>query len=358
MMKKILMGLAAIALISTSCSKNETTESVNDGKGALKYSTITGLNTRASEAGLDQLKDAELPLLAWYKPATGNSSQFFSETLQYTSAWGLTSGTTYYKPTTGTLHFFSVYPVATTIIAPTAADGTDAKIVGYEVKAEADQEDLMAAYFTLETGTNVTMPFKHLLSQINFGVVGLDNHIITISNIKVGADDNIANKGTYTFSSDVWSDPSGAAGYTYMDREYPTGGGASDSGVTYIFGDGGNSAVGTAGATLVYGTTVTAAENGPLMLMPQTLTDKNFTFDFVIKNTTSNVELKSGTNVEAPLGVTGDITAWLPQKRYVYILDFSNLLTALTFDVLVSEWENWDKGINNPDTGKVTVSLP
>lgn len=390
-MKKILIGLAFSSLVLASCQKNSVEENVGSGERQLTFSPVLGKATtsKASEATLDYLKGIAVDKdhgfsVHAYKVVGNLQEPYFSEKLFWSTPKWETEFPRFF-PATGALRFYS-YVGNGTYAEPASTDATlatSAPTLGYTVNTTAaTQEDLMVASYNLDnvTGagtTTVALPYRHILSQVNFGVKGYTGATVKISGISVNA--NLKNTNTYTFgigkTQGIWGvTPTGtAAAYQYgfataaaNQNQFTTTG--ADGGITanvYIFGDGGNWGPGK-GTTTYYvladGTAKATTDltnnnklGNSLILLPQDITNAKFSFTYELKDL-GGIEIAKGNVTDAPLS-NKDVTAWSPNKRYVYILDFTDFLDGrkLTFDVDLTEydWENYNKP--NPDDGIVYV---
>lgn len=404
-MRKFLLGVTAFTLILTSCQKSEVTDSVGNEENKLKFGAYQGKATKGSELtnALLNTKDVNFPLYAYKGESGKEKSLYFNEILTY-------SGTEWktriprFLAGDAPLHFFAYYATGTTAgvvpgvtpITPpaTLADGSYPAL-DYDVPTtQATQVDLVAATVEYNTSNTVKIPFKHILSQINFGVKGYYGAKITISNVKVMQVNSV---GTFSFDPALWGWTSITAltNYTYTFPTFTTPGGEDnagvwedpngESGIRYIFGDGGNWGPGkdasvwyvTADNTATQGSIITDQTtklSNSLILMPQQLkvgvdtgNEAYVTFDYVIQDAEDayivgptvakgKFDLNIAKSTVVPPSNPKYGSEWESNLRYLYIIDFTGYLDGLklTFDVDVESqpWENYDK----PGDGIVLLS--
>ena len=376
-MKKLIMGFAACALMITSCQKSEVADNIEQNSRSLSFNLVMGTQTRAAELMTDDLKATGKPIDLWAynNPLSGSGSPYFKEILEYNRSGSATGWSTEYQrfvPTSGTLDYYAVYPAGS---AANWSNPTPESLAQFEysVTGEGDKIDLVAAAVRSQSTQSPTLPMRHILSQINFGVYGYKGAQIAVSNFQVH---NVKQTGVYTFADNSvgsWSGQSSSADYGYKMHGAsvplrPTDVQSVTTGELYIFGDGGNSAVGTS-AGIYYNTAPDkwdAASNisraklsNSLMLLPQTLKESYFTFDYTVRDKDGNDILIPATGT-VDLSVNGTIR-WEPNRRYVYMIDFKDILDAKALDfsvsVLVESWENYNKDdYNFKDDGIVDLS--
>ena len=360
-MKKKFWGLAAIpllALLATSCGKEETVETNDGGEKAITFRTNTGKQTlsRASEITTDDLKNAPVVRVKAYNATVANT--FYKEfALRYDAGadavfgagkWTYNTNTPEFHPSFPLVHF-STYPTEQTY---SDVSGSGAKF-SYTVNDNVGtpQEDLIAAWAKTtnaaatgagENDAEANLVYKHALSQVNFAVKGLKNVLITISNISVNG---VKNRGEYTFlpsgsPSNPWNAVTGDATYAYTFTTPPSGfttdGDASEA-VVYL-GNGG---------------AITNASNA-LMLMPQAFEgdDGDFTFDYVLRHMDEVTVLAQGSaTVEFGSPMLAPNNEWLAGKRYLYTINFEAPF-YITYSVNADPWLNgFDASIDVDNNG-------
>lgn len=214
-MKKILfVALAAATMMS--CTENEVIENAGN-KAAIDFGTVVKNGTRAAVTTNDNF---EKFTVNGYKTegAMGDAVVLktgFIDNLELTKTAGWKYTDTYYWPLKGNVQFFATSP-AQSLTLP-AAGGYPT--FDYTIKAEASQEDLVAANVmnaTKATGA-VVLPFQHLLTQVNFSIKGkTPDFTYTVSKLVIkGA----KNAGTFKFNGTgtvgAWSSLATTADYTF-----------------------------------------------------------------------------------------------------------------------------------------------
>lgn len=408
-MKKILLGVTAFTLFLASCQQSEVIDDINAGNNQLDFGVYQGKVTKAAELTNDDLNKngVTFPLYA-YKGKQSEAKEFyFEETLTYgilvADKWN--TSIPRFLADEKPLQFYAFYPT-TGINAEkdykyaNLATGGSYPTLDYTIqgtdKAAGTEIDLVAAAVNDNTGTKVTIPFRHILSQINFGVKGYYGAQIEISNIEIH---QVNSAGTYNFdleATDRWTGLKTPADYAYKfgsaadakNSSFITPGTAAtpidESGYTYIFGDGGKWGPGSGSPRTdlwyvnksndaIQASEITADTSklkNSLMLMPQPLvagmSAAYVTFNYTIQDlkdayvagssgnpVMGKFDLNMGTP-EAPNPLYDN--EWKPNLRYLYIIDFTGYLDGqkLTFDVDVDTqpWENYDK----PGDGVVLLS--
>lgn len=348
-MKKIFLGIAACTLMLASCTQNEVVENINEGKGALRFSAISGnISTRAAETVIKDLQDNGVDLFALIKPSDESTySEYFTDKLAYdiaTTSWA--PGTKRYLKEGFVNQFYSIYPAQTGINAETLA--TAGVGFDYAVKAGAS-EDLLGAAATEEykpsgdgNGVAVKMPFYHLLAQANFGVTGVKGlghvEITEISFNQVGA------SGTYKFGTEGvgnnnWTNPT-RADFPMTSAEIKT--------KTVLPAPGDD----------IYLLDRTAHS---LMLVPAAFSTSTITFKFRVYDL-ADTEVTDGETIGTiSLDATAQANpdaAWKQGLRYVYLIDFSEWFAnrLLKFTVELDDWENYDWGtVEGAGSGVVEI---
>lgn len=326
-MKKLFLGLAALSLlvVASSCGK-EATESANDGKDQLTFKAALGKQTKATEFS-DWAVGEGFTVYA-YGTGTGSAvTPFDVFALEKTAAgWTYTAngGATSVDQPGEALRYYAWYPT-TISTTPTATDASYS--FGYTVAADPDdQEDLVGATVTTRNSA-VTLQFGHLLSQVNFAVMGMEDVKIEISAVTV---DGVIEDGIYDFANGWTLGSSNSTSYEYGTTPDPFV--ANDvTGIQYM-GNGG----------AVY------TNDNALMLMPQTFTTQlNGTFSFHYKLSvldTDGVAVEVFENDVTAYLCDFETVAWAAGKRYVYLIDFTYFLAGgpIVFTVNVTPWVNDD----------------
>ncbi len=326
-MKKIIGGLAALpllALLTTSCN-DETVEAKGGGPKELTFGVATGKQTlsRAAEVDIQFLWDdaGGLDVYSYFDDGTLFTGAPFNITYD-AGAWSY--GTPEYHPVDDLYHF-SVYPEDAEGLGAITFDDTDASAsFDYAVPNDlANQTDLMAAADVTENtefGAAATLMYSHLLSQVNFAIVGIEGIEITVDNISVNG---VKSAGTYTFGTGWGSSLSGSGTYPYLNT-FETDPAAE--------------------ADTVYNLRSNA---NALMLMPQAFVggDGNFSFTYTMRNEYGDLLTGEDIEVSVDFGaveLTQYTDEWLPGKRYLYVINFEAPY-VLSFDVEIEEgWSNYD----------------
>ena len=261
-MRKIVLGLAAMALIFTSCSKDEVTGVNEQNPDVIGFFSST---SRATVANLATLQ-GDATGFKVYGTSTASSSGWFTGisgavNYRYNSGWGWATGAPQW-PTVATeypMNFYAMYPAAPAGVVPSASaisqiDGA----VTIQATAAA-QVDLLAAKATATAKPGdgkLPLTFNHILSKVNFGVIAGNLTSPFVQSIGVK---NVYNAATYDYVVGAWKGtpaPVGVASYEYFKSTavpFTTTGTAAEAPV----------------AILSTSTTPTAAA-GNLMLLPQT----------------------------------------------------------------------------------------
>lgn len=424
-MKKVLLWVTAFTLGLASCQKSEVVDDVNAGSNELNFGVYQGKQTRAGELMNDDLtKDGvSFPLHAYRGEQTGKKTKYFDETLTYgqpeKGKWNTSIPRFLPEGSADFLQFYAYYAYnksankknhtdITYEEIPSDALDTDAyPTLKYTIQKNETtgtnpsgaDVDLVAATVNDNVGTSITIPFKHILSQINFGVKGYYGAKIQIKDIVIY---KVFNDGIFSFNPDplAWgwkriTTPITLSDYNYTFPAFTTPGATGSTGawtntnkeeeIRYIFGDGGNWGPGKKadiwyvteenktikGEEIVVGSPDnkdTPRLSNSLMLMPQDLkegmTEAYVQFKYNIRDLDNNYVIGGpgeSDMIEGKFDLSmGDKGAyadkWKPNLRYLYIIDFTGYLDGqkLTFDVDVetNPWENYDK----PGEGIVYLS--
>lgn len=214
-MKKSIFILAALALLSASCTK---TEVVNSGAQSVQkgigFSAYTAKPTKAAEVTTANFGD-------FNASAIGNGAIYFDDvTFTKNTVWE--SNPLYFWPAYA-LDFYA-YNV------PGAENGTfssditkDSQTLGFKPAADfAKQVDLVAAYAASKTQADATstasslaLTFNHYLTQIVVKAKNSNsNYVVKVSDVKVA---NLRDSLTYTISSNSSTVATGAE-----DADYST----------------------------------------------------------------------------------------------------------------------------------------
>ncbi len=319
-MKMSFWGSAVLSLfiLATSCN-NETVESIDNQNSQLTFKTVLGKQTRASEfTGTSWVATDNFPIKG-YANGDASTTPFFDKVLTYSgSAWS------YPAPVVSqpgyVVNYHAWYPTANVTFDPTS-NGNVAKM-SYTVQVVGSQVDLIAATKSTSTPA-VILPFKHILSQVNFAIQGVRSVKVEISNISING---VKDAGVYTFAEagGSWATLTGSATYAYAPLAGTDKTTGANTDISYLGNHTGS-----------YG------NNNALMLMPQNFTapaDGNFSFSFVLKSM-ADVTLANGSTSAnfSDFGIN-----WVMGVRYIYLIDFSSYLIGgpISFTVDVDGWDD------------------
>lgn len=390
--------LAVVTLLIAGCQNSDVLDTSEPEANQLQFSATLGAAQTATRAGESNNKVLQIAsefgvkpphiVIHTYTGSPGSSlKHYFSDELGYFRSgnyWDVNSGNVRFLPQGG-MNLYAYFAtdfaekgqlVGIDYDAPAAP--TDYPKLTYTVAADdaLHQLDLIAAKVENISKPDILIPFRHILSQINFGVKGIDRHQIMIKNIRIH---NVYGKGTFDYQPWAWSvDNNTVHSYPYYfpDRigqdgglgdKHHTQGTDDDSKNTYIFGDGGMFGPGN-GDTFFYAqtnptqTSYKSVENSAemihnsLMLVPQEIKkNPNATVSFDFEITVNGRVIRSATNSVIRLDPYYD---WKPNLRYLYLFDFSDPSEKIKFDVLLNPWENWDSDGANTGIKNGTIQQP
>lgn len=263
-MKKMMLGLAAMALIFASCSKDEVT-GVNGGKNsnAIGFEMSTG-KTRATKLSLASLQ-TEGNTFNVYATQGATPAQFINDAAyKYTGgAWKWAVSNIMWPEEASTdntkwpINFYAYYPTTHAGIGTKTFNPTT-QTIQYTIQAENAQMDYLAAHpaqvAMRPASSNVDMAFQHILSKIDFRIATDPEVYALVQSIRIV---NVANSNTFNFASMAWTPSSPASGYN-NSYSYLTAPAVAANKVSNPDGN------------LVVNTT------GSLMLMPQDLSTKSW----------------------------------------------------------------------------------
>ena len=216
MRKILLVALTAAAMVS--CSENEGFENENT-VNRIKFGTVVKTGTKTLVATTENFSKFTVSAYKTTDEMGGTvqlNTGFMDDIEVDKSSGEWKYEGDYYWPISGKLQFFATSP-AQTLDVTTAAGYPKFE---YTVKAVDSQEDLVAANVInqVKSESAISLPFQHLLTQVNFTIKGdVADFIYTVSKLVIkGAKD----KATFTFdgSSTVgaWSNlAESVSGVTY-----------------------------------------------------------------------------------------------------------------------------------------------
>lgn len=216
MRKILLVALTAAAMVS--CSENEGLENENT-VNRIEFGTVVKTGTKTLVATTENFSKFTVSAYKTTDEMGGTvqlNTGFMDDIEVDKSSGEWKYKGDYYWPISGKLQFFATSP-AQTLDVTTAAGYPKFE---YAVKAVDSQEDLVAANVInqVKSESAISLPFQHLLTQVNFTIKGdVADFIYTVSKLVIkGAKD----KATFTFdgSSTVgaWSNlAESVSGVTY-----------------------------------------------------------------------------------------------------------------------------------------------
>ena len=201
MKNKMILGLATIALIFASCSKDEVSNVNSNNPNALGFEVSTG-KTRASVVDLDILK-ANTTGFGVFATSSGPAGPVFINNAAYkwaSTSWAWAS-TSYTWPATEEypMDFYAYFPKSSAALTP-------ALTAEYTVlPTPGAQTDFLAARYqnvvVRPASGNVTLAFKHILSKIDFKVKAGANVTVEVQSIAVK---HVAKTNTFDFANLSW----------------------------------------------------------------------------------------------------------------------------------------------------------
>lgn len=214
-MKKSIFILAALALLSASCTKTEVVNSgAQSAQKGIGFSAYTAKPTKAGEVKTSNLT-------SFNASAIGNGAIYFDDvTFTKNTVWG--SNPVYFWPAYA-LDFYA-YNVPGAENGSFSSDITkDSQTLGFKPAADfAKQVDLVAAYAEAKTQADATstesslaLTFNHYLTQIVVKAKSSNaNYVVKVSGVKVA---NLKDSLTYKISTNASEVATGAA-----DADYST----------------------------------------------------------------------------------------------------------------------------------------
>lgn len=314
-MKKILLAVTA-ALAITGCSQNEEFEAPSQ-KAEINFNTAV---TRATELNTDGLKKTGFQVYAYNTRAEKMSAEVTLSTPWINAAathsdskWTV-SGGPYYWPLAENLQFFAYSPKdGVTYIAPNGTTDKGYPKFTYTVgNTAALQKDLVIASVANaqkkanETAQDVSLTFKHALTQINIEVMKETGYTYTVSKVELTG---LKGSGTFT--------------YTGVNTGTWTAG--TEASVSYAYG---------LGAFTDNETAVTA--DNALMLIPQDLTVAKISVEYTVEKDGSKIAENSK---EVSLASTA---VWAFGKKILYKLSLPIGAQEVGITADVTGWDSED----------------
>lgn len=222
-----MTGIAACALIFSSCSKNEVDLGAipSHNSDAISFTSTT---TRASVNNLTSMTNDATGFVVYGKSG-GSSTDWYTgingtNNYKYTTAkssWGW-SGTAPAPawPTTAEgypVNFYAYYP-ATHASYGTVSNTHPALAIPITIQSAAgDQVDLLAAKNSTATKPgdgNLPLTFNHILSKINFAIIAGTGTSVYVQSIVVK---NVHSTATYNYVEGSWGPSGSPASYDYYN---------------------------------------------------------------------------------------------------------------------------------------------
>lgn len=375
-----LLPVAAVALIMTACSSDDTVEDIKTKNTiafnvtqdnsiysrAAKPVTSSNLNDGDTDFEVwafqgDSYYMGEAGDGVWIKHGTGSSQNYSADDNTNSGYWYYaTAEKVAYWPG-GTLEFYAISPAHdnynTTnpnFIKPNV-NATSRSFTYYaDSTNNTNQKDVMYAHAEASSGV-VTLPFKHALAQIVFmGKTTQANLTATVEHIVLH---NITNGGrcTFTDAGVTWTavtDSTKAVKYTAT----PSGGSGTINSTT---------------ATAITGGAGSTTAIDPLLLMPQTFNGDGNATTTKPSGTTPYVEVDyklqnhEGTYIKG--AASGDDewakiyiplqSNWVAGNKYIYTLAFD--ANVITFTCTVDKWTDTpvdETSVNDGQTDSSTGS--
>lgn len=371
MKKTFLVASAVVAVLASSCSKNEVTQT-NPGD-AIAFKAFSSGGTKATEATNNDVLSFTV-----HGTAETTASYNFVDTYTRTSStesWVPALGEHYWPAASENMTFVAYSPALSTNPFYTVQDAqgpavteemTITNISPYPTAAQ--QKDFMVANVTANSGTSsgsVTLPFQHALSQIIVQAKNSNSKVVKVEvfGVKVGSV-----SGNATLTLPTTSTESGQGGLAWSTT--------ADSKTSYMAG----------GADQTYVELTADPRNimfneGGFMLIPQQLTAWASTdatnaaggaylsvLCKVYNNNSASAESPTWTQVFPSNGKMGFLavpidTNWEPGKKYTYTLEFygenggGGLPDPDPVDPTDPDGGDIDTNPNDPVGGEITFSV-
>lgn len=314
-MKKFMFAAMA-ALAITGCSQNEEFDAPGS-KSEIKIGSIVSKATRAAITDMAALQKTGFTVYA-YNVGTAGTDKLTNTIMNGALAtapegvWGIAGGP-YYWPLNEKVNFFA-YPTGVSAAYAVAVDATSPTIDYTIVDEPADQIDLVLAKVIdqVKSDNAITLPFSHVLTQINFAVKGADKYKYVVSSVGI---EGVAKAGKYSYADDSWATVGElTGGYTYAIAAN-----ASVTGTTAVNLD---------------------QENGALMLMPQAMTAAA-KIKLMYEVYDGDALLYSTPEEGVKIDLLGS-AAWESGKKVRYTLTLANGAATIKLTPEVGSWNEND----------------
>lgn len=284
-MKKMLWGLAASALVLSSCSNNEVFDEPNNGLKDPNQINFMTSTTKANSNTKEQLKGGFTVYANQSGKTASNAWYLGPQTYKFTTAWGWDTGSAQTEwPTAGTgnypLDFYAFYPkTATGMAVPTAsvAGGVATLTAAITVQTPTvtgglvttNQTDYLAAKASTvaKPGNGyLALNFQHIMSKINAAIIPGFNTNVHVQAVKF---QKPRTNGTFNYVGQSWDITAAATRgvMTYMDKAIPGSPYTGDASGKVMTFTGSNVAEDATAAQPIYN----AGHGNNLMLVPQIL---------------------------------------------------------------------------------------
>lgn len=333
-MRKLLWGFATLSMVlyTAGCTTGTSESAANSGD-RLTFRTVLGKQTamRAAEFTNDSWQNGDVLTIHAHHEGTSDEAYGDPILLEHTDGqWSYGDQ----MASLGThVWYYTWFPSNNPNISNEEA-GIDVYSFDYTVPTEEDQEDLIAAA-VLTNEPVVNLEFRHILSQVNFGIVRTPGVAVEIEAGSISLA-GVHDKGTYTLGAvPAWSGVRGDAEYTYSPLPGSNVTDGLSSGISYMGNAGGDT---------------TNDNDNALMFIPQTFgSGSTATLSFRYR---LRVQYEGSDEVVIPVdggydtatALLGDLStnSWTEGKRYLYLFDFSNYISSgrITFTVVVNPWED------------------
>ena len=313
-MKKILLAVTA-ALAITGCSQNEEFEAPSQ-KAEINFNTAV---TRAAELNTDGLKTTGFEVYTYNTGTIAMTAETVLPTdvwmnghVSYANSKWTVEGGPYYWPLTDYLQFFAYSPKDGVVYtAPNGAKGYPKFTYTVGTTATLQKDLVIASVQDTKkkngTASDISLTFKHALTQINIEVTKEPGYTYTVSKVELTG---LKGSGEFTYTgvnTGTWT----AGTETNVSYAYELG----------AFTDDNKTAV---------------TDGNALMLIPQALTDVNISIEYIVEKNGSQIAENSK---KVSLAST---TAWDFGKKILYKLTLPVGAEDISLSATVSDWDAED----------------
>jgi hypothetical protein len=211
---KTMLLFAMLAGIPTSCMDNRVEVENNASTDLIGFTATT---TRAVSADISTLKadvngfrvyaTVSNNLNGWYADEDGKSVDGTNNHRFANNEWGFKNPVKWPKGAVSyPMMFYAVYPFSPAGLEPLQSSFNPLKMTAvYNVQDVGKMEDVMAGQTKVTkfpTSGKVTMVFQHILSKINFGIIGGTGAVLRIQSLQVV---NVNSSREFDFLSNNWT---------------------------------------------------------------------------------------------------------------------------------------------------------